>query len=145
MEREHNKEKLVVLDLGTDSFMKKIEQGIAAGHAVILQNVEEDIDPTIEPILKKQIKKVAGKLMLYLGEKEVLFDPNFRFYMTTKMANPTYKAEISTQVTLVNFTVKEQGLEEQLTSVVIQKMDQQLEKTRIDLIQKKGQNENKLK
>jgi len=34
--------------------------------------------------------------MIYLGEKEVLFDPNFRFYMTTKIANPHYKAEIST-------------------------------------------------
>lgn len=50
--------------------------------------------------------------MIYLGEKEVLFDPNFKFYMTTKLANPSYKAEISTQVTLVNFTVKEKGLEE---------------------------------
>jgi len=33
--------------------MKKIEQAIAAGHAVILQNVEEELDPTIEPILKR--------------------------------------------------------------------------------------------
>lgn len=35
------------------------------------------------------------------------------------MANPKYKAEISTRVTMVNFTVKEEGLEEQLCSVVI--------------------------
>jgi dynein heavy chain len=34
--------------------------------------------------------------MIYLGEKEALYDPDFRFYMTTKMANPTYKPEIST-------------------------------------------------
>jgi dynein heavy chain len=32
--------------------------------------------------------------------------------MTTKLSNPTYKPEVSTQVTLVNFIVKEKGLEE---------------------------------
>jgi len=39
--------------------------------------------------------------------------------MTTKLSNPRYKAEVSTRVTLVNFTVKEEGLVEQLISVVI--------------------------
>ncbi len=50
--------------------------------------------------------------MIYLGEKEVLYNEKFRFYMTTKLSNPKYKAEVSTKVTLVNFTVKEKGLEE---------------------------------
>ncbi len=31
-----------------------------------------------------------------MGEKEILYDPNFRFYMTTKLSNPTYKPEVST-------------------------------------------------
>ena len=86
--------------------MNTIEFGISQGNVIILQNVDEDIDPSIEPILNKSIKKVAGRLMMYLGEKEVLYNPNFRFYMTTKLANPKYKAEVSTRVTLVNFTVK---------------------------------------
>ena len=47
-----------------------------------------------------------------MGDKEILYDPNFRFYMTTKIANPKYKPEVSTQVTMVNFIVKEKGLEE---------------------------------
>lgn len=64
--------------------------------AVILQNIEEEIDTAIEPILKKNINKVAGKLMIILGDKEVLYDANFRFYMTTKLSNPTYKPEVST-------------------------------------------------
>jgi hypothetical protein len=47
MERENNKDKLIVLDQNTENFMKKIEQAIANGSAVILQNVEEEIDPTV--------------------------------------------------------------------------------------------------
>jgi dynein heavy chain, axonemal len=49
---------------------------------------------------------VGGKYVFYLGEDEVLYNMNFRFYMTTKLSNPSYKAEVSTRVTLVNFTVK---------------------------------------
>ena len=145
MEKEQGKNKLVVLDQQTPQFMTQIEKAIANGLVVILQNVEEEIDGAIEPILKKNLKKVAGKLMLIMGDKEVLYNPQFRFYVTTKIANPVYKPEISTQVTLVNFIVKEKGLEEQLTSEVIRKMENNLEKTRIELIQKRGQNENKLK
>lgn len=87
--------------------MQKIEQSISLGNAVILQNVDEELDASLEPLLNKTIKKKAGKLFIYLGEEnEVLYNENFRLYITTKMPNPRYKAEISTKVTLVNFTVK---------------------------------------
>jgi dynein heavy chain len=86
---------------------------VALGNAVILQNVDEELDASLEPLLNKTIKKKAGKLFIYLGEdNEVLYNENFRMYITTKMPNPRYKAEISTKVTLVNFTVKQKGLEE---------------------------------
>jgi len=36
------------------------------------------------------------------------------------MPNPHYTPEISTKVTVVNFTVKESGLEEQCLGIIIQ-------------------------
>ena len=65
--------------------------------------------------------------------------------MMTKLSNPRYKPEVSTRVTLVNFTVKEEGLEEQLVSEVIKKMEAQLEKSKNELVKKKTDNEQKLK
>lgn len=64
--------------------------------------------------------------MIYLGDRDIRYNENFKFYMTTKLPNPRYKPEVTTKVLLVNFTVKEKGLEEQLTSVVIQRMEVQL-------------------
>jgi len=67
----------------------------------------------MEPILNKSLKKIGDKMVLCLGiDKEINYNPNFRLYMLTKIPNPRYKAEVSTRVTLINFTVKEDGLKE---------------------------------
>lgn len=52
--------------------------------------------------------------MMRLGDSDVEYDPKFKLYMTTKLANPHYLPEICIQVTLVNFTVTPSGLEDQL-------------------------------
>lgn len=43
-----------------------------------------------------------------IGDKEVEYNPNFRFYITTKLSNPHYSPETSAKTTIVNFAVKEQ-------------------------------------
>ena len=47
--------------------------------------------------------------MIRLGDKEVEYNPDFKFYITTKLSNPHYTPEIATKTTIVNFAVKEQG------------------------------------
>lgn len=60
------------------------------------------------------IFKQSGRLLIRLGDSDVDYDPNFRFYLTTKLANPHYLPEVCIQVTIVNFTVTPSGLEDQL-------------------------------
>lgn len=86
-----------------------------------------------------------GYQLTLSAEKQIKYDPRFKLYMMTKLSNPRYKPEVSTRVTLVNFTVKEEGLEEQLVSEVIKKMEAQLEKSKNELVKKKTDNEQKLK
>jgi dynein heavy chain len=61
MEREIDKTKVVILDPGSDKIMTTIEYAISRGNVVILENLDEDIDPSFEPILNKSLKTVAGK------------------------------------------------------------------------------------
>ena len=51
----------------------------------------------------------GGRLTIKLGDKEVEYNPEFRFYICTKLSNPHYTPETSTKTTIVNFSVKEQG------------------------------------
>lgn len=59
MEREKlnkgDKKNLHIIDPQADQYMKTIEQAIAWGQVVIFQNLDEDIDPSLEPILNKAL------------------------------------------------------------------------------------------
>lgn len=89
--------------------MRTLEVAVQVGNSVLLQNIQETVDPMIQPILNKQIVKQGGQYMIKLNDKLISYSENFRFFMTTKLSNPHYAPEISTKTTLVNFAVKEQG------------------------------------
>ena len=56
----------------------------------------------------------GGRLLIRLGDSDIDYDKNFRFYMTSKLSNPHYLPEVSIKVTIINFTVTKSGLEDQL-------------------------------
>lgn len=57
--------------------------------------------------------------MIQLGDSVVEFNKDFRLYLTTKFRNPHYLPEISTKVTLINFMITPEGLEDQLLGIVV--------------------------
>ena len=62
------------------------------------------------------------------------YNQDFKFYITTKLSNPHYTPEIATKTTIVNFAVKEQGLQAQLLGIVVRKERPELEKQKDKLV-----------
>ncbi len=54
-----------------------------------------------------------------MGDKQITYDSNFRFFMTTTLPNPHYSPETSVKVTLLNFAITPAGLEEQMLNQFI--------------------------
>jgi dynein heavy chain len=133
-----------IIDKMNPKLVDILKDAVMKGQVVLLENLDEEIDPAIEPVLAKQIKEINGKDVMAWGD-DIYYNKNFRLFMTTKLSNPTYKAEISTKVTLVNFTVKEKGLQEQLLEELIKIMNKKLEDTRVEAIQQKSKCEKALK
>lgn len=46
---------LVIADTKDSDYMKKIEIGIQKGHTVLLQDVGETLDPTLDNVLNKAL------------------------------------------------------------------------------------------
>lgn len=65
---------------------------------MLLENVGEELDPILEPLLLGQIFKQDGAMCIRLGESTIEYAPDFRFYITTKLRNPHYLPETSVKV-----------------------------------------------
>jgi dynein heavy chain len=104
----------------------------------------EEIDPSLEPVLSKSVRKVGNRKVIKLGDKELDYSEEFRFYMTTKLPNPHYMPEVSTKATIVNFSVKQQGLEAQLLGIVVQQEEPKLEQQKSELVQRVADGKRKL-
>ncbi|KPA84182.1 dynein heavy chain putativedynein heavy chain point mutation [Leptomonas pyrrhocoris] len=115
--RERDNE-LVVVRLSEKDYLRTIRQAIIDGRPVLLENVEETLDPMLENLLLRQLTKEGGMWVMHLGEP-VEWNENFRFYMTTKLPRPHYLPEVSAKVTLINFRITEQGLQDQLLQRVM--------------------------
>ena len=62
---------------------------------------------------------LAGVMCIRLGDSVVEYSDMFRFYMTTKLPNPHYLPEVAVKVTLLNFMITTEGLEDQLLVTVV--------------------------
>ena len=56
---------------------------------------------------------------MYVGENTIPYNEEFRLFLTTKMPNPHYSPEVQVKISLVNFTVTQSGLEEQLLGATV--------------------------
>ena len=72
--------------------------------------------------------------MIRLGDDTVPYNDSFRFFMTTKLPNPHYPPEVQVKVSLLNFTITEGGLEEQLLNVVVQEELPDLAAKKLELV-----------
>ncbi|KAM3865367.1 dynein axonemal heavy chain 6 [Diretmus argenteus] len=136
---------LKVIKLTDADFLRTLENAIRTGTPVLLEELNETIDPALEPILLKQTFVAGGRTLMRLGDSDIDYDKNFRFYMTTKMANPHYLPEVCIKVTIINFTVTKSGLEDQLLSDVVRLESPDLEEQRNQLIVSINDDRNQLK
>jgi dynein heavy chain len=133
MERDNG---LKVIDPKMSDYVKTIETAVSLGTPVLLQDILEDIDPAIDTVVSKAIIRKGSRASIKIGDRVLDYNDNFKLYITTKLANPHYTPEICTKVCLLNFAVKEQGLEEQLLKIVVEKEKPQLEEQNEELILK---------
>ena len=111
----------------------------------MIENIEEELDASLDPILMKNIYKIAGVWYVTLGEKSIEYNLKFRLYMTTKLRNPHYLPEVYNKVTLINFALTIEGLEDQLLGIVVAKERPDLQEKREYLIVQGAANKKALK
>ncbi|XP_062848433.1 dynein axonemal heavy chain 11 [Trichomycterus rosablanca] len=122
---------LRVLQHGQKGYLDVMEQALSRGEAVLIENVEERVDPLLQPLLARNTTN-RGRY-IRLGDKDCLYNSTFRLVLHTKLANPHFPPELQAQTTLINFTVTRTGLEERLLGEVVSHERPDLESMKLEL------------
>jgi len=131
--------------MGAPRYLEKLEQAIQNGSTVMFENLGETIEAVIEPVIGRNLIKKGRSLKVKIGDKTIDYDPKFKLLLQTKLSNPHYRPEIQAQTTIINFTVTEEGLEDQLLALVVKREKPELEQQKAELMQQQNQFKIRLK
>lgn len=122
----------------------QLESAMAEGATLIIEGNIKNLDPIFDVVLEKQYTKrvLRGResYAIMWGERALDYDRNFNLFMVTKLANPVFTPELSAKTTIIDFSVTQSGLEDQLLSDVINVEQRELEEKRLALIAELNEN-----
>lgn len=127
------------------SYQKEMESAIINGATVLIEDVQEELDPGLDSILTKSIYKDEGLLKINFGDRPLIYDNRFKLFITTKLSNPHFLPEICIKLTIINFTVTFDGLEEQLRADVVINEAPEVEQKRDMLVMEIANSKNEIK
>jgi len=134
LRKKEENNNVMITTMRDPNLLRALENCIRLGKPLILEDLGEQLEPALEPVLQKAIFKQGNRQLIRLGDSDVDYDPNFKLFMTTKMPNPHYLPEVCIKVTLINFTVTMEGLESQLLGLVVKAERPDIEQKKVQLL-----------
>ncbi|WBY55407.1 dynein heavy chain [Plasmodium yoelii yoelii] len=116
-----------ITTFNSPKFKDNLEFCLSEGKTLLIENVEEYIDPILDSVLEKQIIKKGKKNYVLIENNLIYLDDNFNLFMTTNLPNPSYSPEIYAKCCVIDFTVTVKGLEDQLLGRVLTEEQKHLE------------------
>ena len=109
-------------------FGTALELGVRFGKTLVIQEVDE-ISTILVPLLRRDLFRQGPRHVIQVGDKPVDYADGFRMFLATRNTNvlQTLPPDVTSLISLVNFSVTLAGLEEQLLGVTIQHEQPELE------------------
>lgn len=84
----------------------------------------------------QQVTRSGGSSSITLGDKTLGYNEHFKMFMTTTLPNPHYSPETFVKVTIINFAITPQGLEDQMLAELVALENPQLEQKKRDIVKR---------
>ncbi|XP_067124238.1 dynein axonemal heavy chain 1-like [Centruroides vittatus] len=135
---------LECIKLTDKEFLHSLDHAIRFGKPCLLENIGEILDHSLDSLLLKQVLKRRDNIIKF-GNSVIPFNTNFHLYITTKLSNPHFTAEMSSKVNVINFVLSSSGFQHQLLSYVVASERPDLEHAKIQLTRDNIKMENEFK
>jgi dynein heavy chain 1 len=141
---EYKDRKITVTSFLDDSFIKNLESALRFGNPILIQDVEH-LDPILNPVLNKELRRTGGRVLIRLGNQDIDFSPAFTLFLSTRDPSVNFAPDICSRVTFVNFTVTRGSLQSQCLNKVLKAERPDVDQKRTDLIKLQGEFQLKLR
>ena len=145
LRRRTEKDGALVVQMGDKQFLSQLQTQMEWGRPLIIENVSQDLDPVLDPLLDRQLRRVGNTATIKINDQEMIFNDKFQLYMTTKLPNPSFIPELFAKCLIIDFTVTMKGLEQQLLSQVIGQEKAELNEETAKLAEEINNNEKRRK
>jgi dynein heavy chain len=108
-----------VMTLNHPNLRDALKWPLQEGFPVLIESIENEVDPMLDPILEKQIIVKGRNKLIKIADQDMDYDDKFTLYMTSRLANPHFSPELAAKTTIIDFTVTQGGLEQQLLGRLI--------------------------
>ncbi|XP_063217340.1 dynein axonemal heavy chain 1-like [Bacillus rossius redtenbacheri] len=125
---------LVVMRPTDKDLLRSLESAVWFGKPCLIEGVGEDLDPSLDTVLLRQVFVQGGSRVIRIGDNVVPYNDSFRLYLATKLANPSYSPEVFIKVMIINFALVPSGLQDQMLAQVVATERPDLEALRGSLV-----------
>ncbi|KAJ1022342.1 hypothetical protein NDA13_005252 [Ustilago tritici] len=135
---EYKVQKLTVTSFLDEAFLKALESSLRFGNPLLIQDVEY-LDPILNPVLNKELRRTGGRVLIRLGSQDIDFSPSFNMFLTTRDPSVEFSPDICSRVTFVNFTMTRSSLQSQSLDQVLKVERPDTDRKRTDLMKLQGE------
>lgn len=135
---EYKERKITVTSFLDDAFLKVLESALRFGNPLLIQDVEH-LDPILNAVLNKEIRRTGGRVLIRLGSQDIDFSPSFTMFLSTRDPSVEFSPDICSRVTFVNFTMTRSSLQSQTLDQVLKVERPDTERKRTDLMKIQGE------
>lgn len=94
-----------MIKLQDPGYSKILEGSIFTGKTVIVESLEDSIDPAINPLIGRETFLVGNDRYIKLNDVQLEFNKDFKLYLVSDMSNPHFKPDIQSKTRLLNFVI----------------------------------------
>ncbi|KAJ7596607.1 dynein heavy chain protein 1 [Mycena floridula] len=135
---EYKERKITVTSFLDEAFLKVLESALRFGNPLLIQDVEH-LDPILNAVLNKEIRRTGGRVLIRLGNQDIDFSPSFTMFLSTRDPSVEFSPDICSRVTFVNFTMTRSSLQSQSLDQVLKVERPDTERKRTDLMKIQGE------